>query len=35
MAFDATELFDAEFLESLEHLRLVARRVPAGGRFAE
>jgi uncharacterized protein (DUF58 family) len=29
------ELFDPTFLESLQHLRLVARRVPAGGRFAE
>lgn len=35
MAFTTEELFDADFLESLKHLRLVARRVPAGGRFAE
>lgn len=35
MAFPVDELFDSSFLESLKHLRLVARRVPAGGRFAE
>jgi uncharacterized protein (DUF58 family) len=29
------DLFDAEFLESLQRLRLVAQRVPRGGRFAE
>jgi uncharacterized protein (DUF58 family) len=29
------ELFDAEFLEGVGRLRLVARRVPPGGRFAE
>ncbi|MCP3915534.1 MAG: DUF58 domain-containing protein [bacterium] len=29
------ELFDPEFLESVARLRLVARRVPAGGRFAD
>jgi len=31
----AAELFDPDFLESLQRLRLVARRVPKGGRFAE
>ncbi len=31
----ADDLFDAEFLESLQRLRLVAQRVPRGGRFAE
>ncbi len=31
----AEELFDPDFLESLQHLRLVAKRVPRGGRFAE
>jgi len=31
----ADELFDPDFLESLQRLRLVARRVPRGGRFAE
>ncbi len=31
----ASELFDAEFLESLKTLRVVAGRVPQGGRFAE
>ena len=31
----AEDLFDPEFLESLQRLRLVARRVPRGGRFAE
>ena len=35
MAITFEELFDAPFLESLKHLRLVAKRVPAGGRFAE
>jgi uncharacterized protein (DUF58 family) len=35
MAITFEELFDARFLESLKHLRLVAKRVPAGGRFAE
>lgn len=35
MAIKFEELFDAEFLESLKHLRLVAKRVHAGGRFAE
>jgi len=35
MAITFEELFDAEFLESLKHLRVVAKRVPAGGRFAE
>lgn len=34
-AIDTNELFDPEFLESLKHLRLVARQVPRGGRFAE
>lgn len=29
------ELFDPEFLEGVGRLRLVAKRVPAGGRFAE
>jgi uncharacterized protein (DUF58 family) len=29
------ELFDAAFLESVAHLRIVAGRVPRGGRFAE
>jgi|FLOH01.1.fsa_nt_gi uncharacterized protein (DUF58 family) len=31
----ADDLFDADFLESLQRLRLVAQRVPRGGRFAE
>ncbi len=31
----AEEFFDPDFLESLQHLRLVAKRVPRGGRFAE
>lgn len=31
----ADSLFDADFLESLQRLRLVAQRVPKGGRFAE
>lgn len=35
MAFSSEELFDASFLESLKHLKIIARRVPAGGRFAE
>jgi len=35
MSIPFDDLFDAEFLESLKHLRLVAGRVPAGGRFAE
>ncbi len=30
-----SELFDADFLESLAHLRIVARRVARGGRHAE
>ena len=29
------ELFDVEFLESVSRLRLIANRVPRGGRFAE
>ena len=29
------ELFDSEFLESVSRLRIVANRVPRGGRFAE
>ncbi len=33
VAFD--DLFDADFLESVRHLRFVARRVDARGRFAE
>lgn len=28
-------LFDPDFLESIRHLRIIARRVPHGGRFAE
>ncbi len=35
MAITFEELFDAQFLESLKHLKVVAKRVPAGGRFAE
>jgi len=31
----AEDLFDPEFLESLQRLRMVALRVPRGGRFAE
>jgi uncharacterized protein (DUF58 family) len=31
----APELFDPAFLRSLEGLRMLARRVPSGGRFAE
>ena len=34
-AFTAEELFDADFLDSLKGLRLIARRAPRGGRFAE
>ncbi|MBK8975580.1 MAG: DUF58 domain-containing protein [Planctomycetes bacterium] len=34
-ATSGSELFDAAFLRSLEGLRFVARRVPAGGRIAE
>lgn len=30
-----SELFDADFLEAVRQLRLVASRVPSGGRFAE
>ena len=30
-----SELFDADFLESLARLRIVARRVARGGRHAE
>lgn len=29
------ELFDSEFLESVSRLRMIANRVPRGGRFAE
>lgn len=32
---DPAELLDPRFLESLSHLRIVARRVPRGGRFAD
>lgn len=35
MALSLHELFDAEFLTSLQHLRFIAKRVPRGGRFAE
>lgn len=35
MPTDSRSLFDASFLRSLEALRMVARRVPAGGRLAE
>ena len=35
MPFTSDELFDSKFLDSLKNLRLIARRVPAGGRFAE
>ncbi len=35
MVIPFDELFDPGFLESLQHLRLIARRVPAGGRFAD
>ena len=35
MALDRAAIFDAAFLDSLKHLRIVAGRVPAGGRFAE
>ena len=34
-AIPSSELFDAEFLESLKRLRMIARRTPRGGRFAE
>jgi uncharacterized protein (DUF58 family) len=34
-AVTTEDLFDAEFLESLQRLRIVAQRVPRGGRFAE
>ena len=34
-AFDAADLYDADFLHAVEQLRIVASRVPAGGRFAE
>ncbi len=34
-AIEAGELFDHAFLESLNNLRIVARRVARGGRFAE
>ena len=33
--FRTGELFDPEFLESVQRLRIVARRVPRGGRHAE
>ncbi len=33
--FRTDELFDPEFLESVQRLRIVARRVPRGGRHAE
>ena len=35
MALDRATIFDAAFLDSLKHLRIVANRVPGGGRFAE
>ncbi len=35
MALTKSQIFDPAFLDSLRHLRIVARRVPAGGRFAE
>lgn len=35
MALNRSQIFDPAFLDSLRRLRLVARRVPAGGRFAE
>jgi uncharacterized protein (DUF58 family) len=35
MAIEALALVDPEFLASIQHLRIVARRVPPGGRFAE
>ncbi|MBI5851078.1 MAG: DUF58 domain-containing protein [Planctomycetes bacterium] len=35
MAIDTQRIFDPAFLRSLEALRIVARRVPAGGRLAE
>lgn len=34
-AFPATDLFDPEFLEALQHLHIHARRVARGGRHAE
>ena len=34
-AFPATDLFDPEFLEALQHLHIHARRVASGGRHAE
>jgi uncharacterized protein (DUF58 family) len=34
-AIPLEELFDAEFLDSITRLRIVAGRVPRGGRFAE
>ena len=33
--FRTDELFDPDFLESVQRLRIVARRVPRGGRHAE
>lgn len=35
MAFSRSQIFDPEFLASVKRLRMVARRVPTGGRFAE
>lgn len=35
MALRREQLLDAEFLEAIAHLRLIARRVARGGRFAE
>ena len=35
MALTKAQIFDPAFLDSLKHLRIVARRVPRGGRFAE
>lgn len=35
MPLTKSQIFDPAFLDSLKHLRIVARRVPAGGRFAE
>ncbi|MFO1054674.1 MAG: DUF58 domain-containing protein [Planctomycetota bacterium] len=35
MPVDTRKLFDATFLRSLDALRMIARRVPAGGRLAE
>lgn len=34
-ALQKEQIFDPSFLASLSHLRLVARRVPRGGRYAE